>query len=74
MRDAQHVGFYTLLLYFEGGETAIYRLANGFEGGETAFYYKSNARLAEAVKPEAGKALAFRHPQLHVGLEIEQGS
>jgi hypothetical protein len=46
----------------------------GFEGGETASYYESNARLAQAVEPDADKALAFRHPQLHAGLEIEQGS
>jgi predicted 2-oxoglutarate/Fe(II)-dependent dioxygenase YbiX len=58
----------------ENGEqshfTFLVYLNEGFEGGETAFH---EGRASLRVRPEAGKALVFHHPQVHEGTPVVRG-
>lgn len=63
--DADEISQLTFMIYLNGG----------FEGGETVFYDEDSypTRVRHKIRPEQGKALVFRHAQLHAGAAVLQG-
>jgi prolyl 4-hydroxylase len=66
VRDRNHVGFWTILIY----------LNDEYTGGRTKIYYDTDngPRLAYTVQPEVGKVFAFYHYHSHNGVRVQSGN
>ncbi len=53
--------------------TFMIYLSDVEEGGETLFFTRGGDEQRFAVRPVAGKALAFEHLQLHAGASVVRG-
>ncbi len=53
--------------------TFMIYLSDVDEGGETVFFAPGSDQQRFAVRPVAGKALAFEHLQLHAGASVVRG-